>query len=157
MFPCVDCEFLFDKLPVTLCEYTVSLRDTFVSCIFALNSSRTPKYSACESLGEFVCPKRERESTSRCSLRPLHPAINHTALLIVLKSCHARVTLLFHAEESRTSSTWLSLRVAIKIGSTICQSCIALGNASRRSISFLYRVCFRLRVQYNRFSLSKYF
>lgn len=106
MFPCVDCEFLFNKLSVTLCGYTVSLRGAFVSCIFALKSSGTPEYSARESLGEFVCLKRKRESTFRRSLRPeVHLAINHTALLIVLKSCHARVTLLFHAEESRTSST----------------------------------------------------
>lgn len=94
------------------------------------------------SLGEFVCLKRKRESTSRCSLRPeVHPAINHPALLIVLKSCHARVTLLFHAEESRTSSTSLSLRVAIKINSTICQSCIAPANGSRKSI-FSLRMCY---------------
>jgi len=67
MFPYVDCKFLFDKLPVTLCGLTVSLRSAFVSYI-ALKSSRTPDYSARGSLEEFVCLKCE--SISSCSLRP---------------------------------------------------------------------------------------
>lgn len=64
-----------------------------------------------------VCPIQESESISSLSSflpflslpRPprslyseIHPAINHAALLIVLKSCHVCVVLLFHVEESRT-------------------------------------------------------
>lgn len=60
-----------------------------------------------------VCPAtRKRESTAVLVtplplplVREVHLAINHTVLLIVLKSCHARVTSLFHVQESRTSST----------------------------------------------------
>jgi len=73
-------------------------------------------FSARELLGGFVCLTRgKRESTSRCSLCPEVHAINHAALLIVLKLCHARVTSLFHIEESQTSWTRLSLRAAIEI------------------------------------------
>lgn len=96
MFPCVDCEFLFDKLPVIVWIYSIAARRV---CLLHLRSNPLARARArhpgifrasADSPGEFVCLKRKRESTFRCSLRPeVHPAINHTVLLIVLKLCHA--------------------------------------------------------------------
>lgn len=139
---CVDCEFLlFDELPVTRClrGYTVSLRGAFVSCIFVTESYLPLSLSRARiaRFGGFVClATRKRESTATVAryapthsslptTSEVHLAINHAVLLIVLKSCHARVTSLFHVQESRSSSTRrLSLRAPIEIGCTICQSCV---------------------------------
>lgn len=61
----------------------------------------TQESESISSLSSFLpFPSLSHQPRSLCS--EIHPAINHAALLIVLKLCHVCVILLFHIEESRT-------------------------------------------------------
>lgn len=143
-----------------LCGYTVSLRGAFVSCLKPLSEILS---LACARAREdrsgnlFVLNgNANRLFVTRYAQKYTLLLITQF-LLIVLKLCHARVTLLlFHAE-----GEWNFVDVTIFKGRYKHRFYYlsAPGNSSRKSMPFLKAIPSVLQhvVHRNRFPLSKYF